>query len=260
MTPSRRSLSLLVMVGTLAVPLAAGAQGDRDGVSARPAVTQTSAGAGAFLPFTLSAAIDKQAAVGSAVGGYDGGRQAGVFEAAAEVRVFGPVALRGGAVYSSAGDRLRPSLGARVQALRESRHGVDSAIGVFYRPEGLTELEGEIETVLSVGAHLGLTYLTGNLVYGQDPEARERDGELRLAALRPVGERLFLGGDARARFDLGSQAGKREPRLDAVIGPVASLVAGPLALTAQAGASALKLEGTPTRIGALVLGGLGASF
>jgi len=251
----RRSLPLLA---ALAFPAAARAQGT-DEAAPRTFATRDSAATGAFLPFTVSAAIEKQAALGSAVGGYDGAHGAGVFEAAAEVRVFGPVALRGGAVYSSAADRLRPSLGARVQALRESRHGVDGAVGVAYRPEGFTEPEGELEAVFSVGSHLGATYLIGNLAYGQDPEGNERDGEVRLAALHPLGP-LLVGGDARARFDLGSAAAKNEPRLDAVIGPVASYVAGPVSLLVQGGASALKLRGAPTKIGALVLGGVGASF
>src|SRR5690348_8668636 len=120
--PSRRSLPLLVILGVLASPVVAWAQSD---VSTHSFVTGQSAGAGAFLPFTLSAAIDKQTALGSAVGGYDGAHKAGVFEAAAEVRLLGPVSLRGGAVYSDPTARLRPSLGARVQALRESRHGID---------------------------------------------------------------------------------------------------------------------------------------
>ncbi|HXU83951.1 MAG TPA: hypothetical protein VN914_21295 [Polyangia bacterium] len=254
----RRSLPSVVALGGLLLSAPA-ASAQEDLSAARTTATATSAGTGAFLPFTLSPAIDKQSALGAAVGGYDGAHQAGVFEAAAEVRVFGPVALRGGAVYSSAGDRLRPSLGARVQALREGRHGLDGAIGVAYRPEGLTELEGEVEAVLSLGAHLGLTYLTGNLVYGQDPEGNERDGEVRLAALHPLG-RFLVGADARLRFDLGSQPAKQEARLDAVVGPVASMVAGPVALLLQGGASALKLQGTPTTVGALVLGGVGASF
>jgi hypothetical protein len=252
----RRSLPLLAV---LAFPLTARAQGTTDEGGARTFVTRNSAGTGAFLPFTLSADIERQAALGSAIGGYDGAHGAGLFEAAAQVRLFGPVALRGGAVYSSAGDRMRPSLGARVQALRESRHGVDGAIGLAYRPEGFTEPEGELEAVVSLGSHLGLTYLVGNLAYGQDPEGNERDGELRLAALHPVGP-LFLGADARARFDLGSAAAKNEPRLDAVAGPVASFVAGPVSLLVQGGASALKLRGMPTKVGALVLGGVGASF
>jgi hypothetical protein len=252
-----RRLSL-PLLAALAFPAAARAQG-MDEAAPRTFATRDSVASGAFLPFTVSAAIEKQAALGSAVGGYDGAHGAGVFEAAAEVRVFGPVALRGGAVYSSAADRLRPSLGARVQALRESRHGVDGAVGVAYRPEGFTEPEGELEAVFSVGSHLGATYLIGNLAYGQDPEGNERDGEVRLAALHPLGP-LFVGGDARARFDLGSAAAKNEPRLDAVIGPVASYIAGPVSLLVQGGASALKLRGATSKIGALVLGGVGASF
>jgi hypothetical protein len=47
--------------------------------------------------------------------------------------------------------------------------------------------------------------LFANLVYGQDPEGRERDGEVRLASLYDLGG-LQLGVDARVRLDLGEEA------------------------------------------------------
>ena len=218
-----------------------------------------SAGSGALLPFTSGATLEDQRATGVAFGGYDSTRKSGLFEAAAEARIWKGLSLRGGALYTSSTDTLRPSFGARYQFLSESRHGIDGSLGVFYRPEGLTEPEGEIETVVSAGSHLGQTYLLGNLVYGQDPEANERDGEVRLAAMHPVGSMVFLGIDARVRFDLGSKPTKLEAKVDAVAGPVVTVLVGPVALMAQAGASALRLEDS-TSYGAVVLGGLGSSF
>jgi hypothetical protein len=251
---------LTALVLLTAGPRLASAQDEGSGeASPKASAAKRSAGIGAFLPLTQSATLDKQAAVGSAFGGYDSTRKAGLFEATAEVRLWKGLSLRGGAVYSPDKDRLRPAFGARYQFLSESRHGVDGGLGVFYRPEGLTEAEGEIEAVLSAGRHLGATYLVGNLIYGQDPEANERDGEVRIAALHPVGEMVFLGLDGRARFDLGSQPNRLEAKLDAVVGPVATVVAGPVALSVQGGASALRLKDT-TKLGAVVLGGLGSSF
>jgi hypothetical protein len=238
------------------------ARADGDGVTAdevAPPSVARSAGTGALLPFSNGATLDGQRAVGAAFGGYDSARASGLFEAATEVRLWQGLSLRGGAVYTGGTSRLRPSFGARYQLLSEGRHGLDGSLGVFYRPEGLTEPEGEVETVLSAGSHLGRTYLLGNLVYGQDADANERDGEVRMALLSPVGSRLFLGMDGRVRFDLGSKATKLEAKLDAVAGPVATLVAGPVALTVQAGASALRLK-DGTRYGAVVLGGAGSSF
>src|SRR5205085_1684538 len=133
----------------------------------------------------------------AAGGGYDGARGSGLFEATAEVRVWGPVAVRGGAVYTGDDKGLRPTFGVRVQALREAAHGLDATVGAFYRPEGLTEPEGEVEAVVAAGTHLGRTYVLGNLVYGQDPEGNERDGEVRLAAMASTAPWLLLGFDGR---------------------------------------------------------------
>jgi hypothetical protein len=231
-----------------------------------PSVVARSASVGCFLPLTQAAALDSQGAYGLASAGYDGARKGAMFEAAAEVRVWGPIAVRAGAVLTGAAgteQRLRPSLGARLQALHEDRHGIDGSLAVVYRPEGLTEPEGELETVLSAGAHLGSNYLLANLIYGQDPEGNERDGEVRLAGLRPVSARVLLGFDGRLRFALGTPApGSRaagEPSLDLLVGPAATVVLGRLALLVHGGASALRVHSADA-FGAFLLGGLGTSF
>jgi hypothetical protein len=225
--------------------------------------TAGTAARGAFLPFSQGASVEAQRAYAVGFGGYDGARRSGAFEAAAELRLWGPIALRGGAVYAGGTRTVRPSFGARVQLLSEGRHGADGAVGVFYRPEGLTEPEGEIESVLSLGRHLGATYLLANLLYGQDPEGNERDGEVRMAALRPVAARLLVGFDSRLRLDLGSQAAKLdqhgEARLDAVAGPAATVVVGPIALLLQGGASAVRLRET-TSYGVSFMAGAGGAF
>jgi len=258
---SRLSFALLCALLTTAgeAGLARGQdEAATEGASRAPSVSRAAA-SGALLPFTSGAPLQDQRAVGAAFGGYDSTRQAALFEVAAEARIWRGLSLRGGAFYTASTDTLRPSFGARYQLLSESRAGFDGSLGVFYRPEGLTEPEGEIETVLSAGRHLGRTYLLANLVYGQDPEANERDGEVRIAALRPVGSLLFLGLDGRVRFDMGSKPTKLEAKLDAIAGPVATVLAGPVALTLQGGASALRLKDS-TSYGAVVLGGLGSSF
>jgi hypothetical protein len=255
----------MALAATLALAGPAGATApDVEGTAAGPSPVHASAQLGTFLPLTQGAALDAQAAWGGGAAGYDSARGRGLFEATAEVRVWGPLSLRGGAVYTGTGDRaLRPSLGARVQILHESRHHLDGSVGVFYRPEGLTEMEGEIETVVALGAHLGRTYLVGNLVYGQDPEARERDGEVRLGALRAVASRLLVGVDSRLRFDLGSDRsvkdGKGEPTLDVLVGPLGVLIAGPVALSIHGGASTSRV-GATTAHGAFVMGGVGTAF
>jgi len=225
-------------------------------------IAQTAAD-GSFLPFTQVASVDHQRAYALGLAGYNSARGTGTFETAAEVHVWGPFAVRGGAVYTNGGGVLRPSFGGRVQLLREGRHGVDGAVGVFYRPEGLTEPEGEIESVFAVGTHAGATYLLGNLLYGQDPEANERDGELRLAALRPVRSRFIVGLDGRLRFDLGSNPAKlaehNEATLDALLGPSATALVGPVALSLHGGGSVVRLRQT-TSVGVFAGVGVGTAF
>jgi hypothetical protein len=253
-------LLVLCLAGRAAAQGADAAGGD---AVSRPTVVEKSAAAGSFLSLAQASAVDSRSAAALGFGGYDGARGTALFEASAEVRVWGPVALRGGAVYTVEDQRLRPSFGGRVQLLREGRHGLDGSVGAFYRPEGLTEPEGEIEAVLAAGTHLGGTYLIGNLLYGQDPEGRERDGEVRLAAVRPVAARLMLGFDGRLRFDLGSDAAVKaaagEPTLDALVGPAATVLLGPVALLLHGGASAVRNQGANT-YGVFLLGGVGTAF
>src|SRR5262249_29423837 len=141
--------------------------------------------------------------------------------ATAEVRIWGPFAIRGGAEYSTERREARPTIGGRGQFLRQERHGIDGSFSVFYRPQGFTEPEGEIESFVSLGRRFDRVALLGNLVYGQDPEGNERDGEVRLASLYGVG-RWSLGFDSRMRFALGAQRGAMalaEPKFDLLAGP-----------------------------------------
>lgn len=216
---------------------------------------------GSFAPLTMPARVGSTAAFAWGTSGYDTSRKGGLFEASAEVRLWGPIALRGGASYSNASDRLRPNIGARVQVLRQEAHGVDGSLSVFYKPEGFTEPEGEVETTLALAHAFEALTMVGNLVYGQDPEGRERDGEVRLGLFH-WGGRLGYGVDARARFALGTQRARAaggEPTLDAMGGPLVTYALGPVAPFAEVGPSVFRLGGE-TRAGVMALGGLGTAF
>jgi hypothetical protein len=251
----------LVCVAVLAIAARAQAQESAEiRQVSRP--TEVVAGEGAFLPQTLSARVGSTQAFALGSGGYDSSRGRPLIDSAVEVSVWGPLALRVQATYSNDTKKMRPSVGGRAQLLRQERHGVDGAVTVFYKSEGFTEAEGEIETFASVGRRFEQFSLLGNLVYGQDPEGNERDGEVR-AAIWHQGRFLALGLDTRARFALGTQRGRAattEPSFDFLAGPVATVVTGPVALFAQSGPSVFRLSGGPTRAGAAALAGVGAAF
>ena len=220
---------------------------------------------GQFLPFTLSSRTDSQRAFVTTLGGYDSARQSAILEGTTEVNVWGPIAIRAGAVYTESLGTLKPTFGAHVQLLEQRKHGFDGSVAVFYKPEGLTEGEGEIEAAFTVGRRFGRTGLYGNLVYGQDPDGAERDGEVRMAAMYSLRENVHAGFDTRFRFDLGSsntaqRIAKLEADYDLVAGPAASYSVGPFALVAQGGASAFKLTNQSLRMGGIGLAGIGAVF
>lgn len=218
--------------------------------------------AGMFLPLTLSPRTDSQRGIVRALGGYDSARRSAQFEATADVTVIGPLALRAGAVYTQRPDSFRPTLGARLQVMSQERSGVDLGVGLFYRPEGFTEAEGEIELAVSAARRFGRIYTFANLIYGQDPEAAERDGELRLGALYTVTDLFQAGVDGRLRFDLGSEEGKRKAEggaeYDLLFGPTASYALGPVAAIAHAGMSVYGVS--PARAGVVALLGVGGAI
>jgi hypothetical protein len=183
-------------------------------------------------------------------------------DSAVEVEIWGPFAIRAQTTYSNDTDRMRPSIAGRVQLLRQERNGVDGALTVFFKTEGFTETEGEIETFASVGRRFEKLSLIGNLVYGQDPEGNERDGEVHAAAFHQTG-RFILGLDSRVRFAIGTQHGRAattEPKFDFVGGPVATVAAGPIGVFAEVGPSAFQLANDPMRFGIAAVAGLGAAY
>ena len=245
-------IAVAMILGASAQALAQAEAPESDVVTTPPPEITTAVRDGALLPSTLSPRVGANAALAFGFAGYDGARSAPLGGATAEVRVWGP---------SSARREARPTIGGRVQLLRQERHGVDGSLSVFYRPEGFTEPEGEIETFVSLGRRFDRISVLGNLVYGQDPEGNERDGELRFASLYAAG-RWSFGVDSRLRFALGAQKSamaQAEPKFDLMAGPIATAAVGPVAFFAQAGPSVLKVTGS-TSAGVAALGGVGSVF
>jgi hypothetical protein len=254
-------IAFAIILGACATARAQAEDSELDTIVARPPEIATAVRAGAILPSTLAAQIGATAGLAVGFAGYDGARSVPIMSAIGEVRVWGPFALRGGVEYSDVRKVARPTIGGRAQFLRQDRHGLDGSISVFYRPEGFNEPEGEIESFVSVGRRFDRISILGNLVYGQDPEGNERDGEVRLASLYAIG-RWTVGVDSRLRFAIGTQKSAMamtEPKLDVLAGPIAAATVGPVALFAQAGPSVLKVAGS-TSVGIAGLAGVGSVF
>lgn len=137
----------------------------------------------------------------------------------------------------------RPGVGAAYQFLSEAKHGVSSTAYLVYKTEGFTEVEGEIEGLVAFGKTFGAVHSVLNIAYGQDADAKERDGELALHADLAVTNRVLVGATVNYRDALGS-GGDLGVLRDAFGGFTGTVVAGPVAVTAMAGLAGLKTMGT----------------
>jgi len=220
---------------------------------------------GQFLPLTLAPNVGSHRALAAGFGGYDSAPRQPRVESFAEARVYGPFALRFGVQWRDANERVAPSITGRVQLLSQDKHGVDGGVAVSYKAEGFTEPRGEIEVALALARSFGSWRVGANLVYGQDAEGRERDGELRAAALCHLVSLYYLGIDGRARMDLGSEHGLDEgeherSKYDFDVGTVLSSALGPVALGVHGGFSGHRRADEPTHLGFVAVAGLGIAL
>jgi hypothetical protein len=261
-----RSAAFAAVLSSISgIAIAAEGGSDGDAAEAEPAAAanaERSTAAGMFLPWTVSPRGADQRAIVQMQGGYDGARAGSTFEAATEARVIGPLSLRAGATYSDATRDMRPVFGLKLPVLSQGRHGVDGAVLVSYRGESFN-LRPSIDATLAVGRRFDRLALFANLTYQQGLSDNERAGDARVAAMYRVQRRLAVGWDSRFRVDLERQQPEPagEADYDLVSGPLLSVPVGPVAVTAQGGASMLKLKGgAPMKAGAVANLGVGAVF
>jgi hypothetical protein len=260
---SARCASALLALVLLESARARGAEGEARPGSWSAAVRQA-ASSGAYLPLTLAPSVGPASAQAAGFAGYSSAERAAVMQSQAEAHAYGPLALRVGVRLNERGKEVGPSIGARLQLLSQERHGLNAGVALVYKAEGFDEPEGEIEGVLSFSRRLDRWLLLAGLAYGQDPEGRERDGELALATLWQADAWLNLGLDARARLDLGSKRARLlaslEPTFDLDAGPVATFALGPIAFSVHGGIALSRSIDQASRAGVVALAGLGTAF
>jgi hypothetical protein len=152
-------------------------------------------------------------------------------------------------------DEPRPGIGA---GLRWLDGDITSTAYLFYKTEGFTEPEGEIELLLSFEREVGAVRAVANVAYGQDPEGNERDGELALLAHVEPRTGWFVGGTARYRDALGST--KESVIRDGFAGPTSTLTLGAFALSLNAGVAMAQTQMMARKFGPATTLSLGAAF
>jgi hypothetical protein len=218
---------------------------------------------GAFLPLSMGTASTPHRSAALAWAGYASDRHRAVVDARAEAVLLPWLILQARTATDTESTGLRPSVGARIRLLAESGARPGVALGAFYKTEGFTEPEGELEGVLALSTHVRDLGLLANLVYGQDADGRERDAEAGAAATLSLRDRWLLGIDTRARINLvpsrAEQPGQPSlPRFDLVAGPLAMCRLGPTFLAAQVGMAMIELA--DLHVGPFALLGFGAAL
>ena len=211
------------------------------------------AASAAFTPGILRATSAGQGFV-SVSSDFDGAASAVRVSALGEVNLTGRLraAVRLLDVFS---DKPRPGIGA---GLRWLDGALTSTAYLFYKTEGFTEPEGELEAVLSFERRFGAVATSANLAYGQDPEGNERDGELALVAHVEPRPGWFVGGTAHYRDALGST--KEAVVRDGFAGPTSTLTMGALAVSLNAGVAMAQTQMTGRKFGPSATLALGAAF
>jgi hypothetical protein len=217
------------------------------------------------LPDATSARVSSDRVTATTWGGYDGAKRAPLITGTVEARIIGRVVLVAGAGYTAdlpGSPAFRPQIGLRAQLLDQAKHGVDGGVAVMYRQDLFANEDGFFQGTVALERRQGPLRLVANLLYGQDGEGDDRDGEARVASLYEARRGLLVGVDARYRRDLWSSDPNRvvrsRPEYELAAGPTASYTYGSWAVMAETGLSAVRT--TITQTGVIALAGLASSF
>jgi len=221
-----------------------------------------------ILPGTLGASVGPSTVVASSFGGYDTAAKAPIASMYTEVKVVPRLVLLAGAAWAvpnalgQGGGDMRPQLGARVQILNQAKFGLDMAAGFMFREDKFGAEDGLFQGSLSFGRRFDRVSAVMNVVYGQDGEGDDHEGEVHLAVLADVAQHLHVGLDSRATRALASTDPRRAllgtPTGTLIAGPLAAFTYGPIAVMTEVGMSEVWLASVKS--GVVAMGGLGAAF
>jgi hypothetical protein len=218
-----------------------------------------------MLPNTTSALVGTTPALTAAWAGYDGAAQTPVMSLGTEVRLVGRLAIVAGVAYGNAhvsDAGLRPQLGVRLQILQQRTSGVDASAAFTFREDRFTSEDGLYQGELAVGRSFGETSTVVNLLYAQDGEGDDHQGELRLAAARRIWGGLHVGAEGRYMHSLASTDPHRNafgtPSMEAMAGPVVAFMTGGWGFLAEVGVAMRQTSRLDT--GVTTLGGVARAF
>lgn len=188
----------------------------------------------------------------STEGGWNGGEHRAEVDATAEATVVSRASVFVTAQYGGEYTNARPAVGAAYQLVDPRRGSNGARISLAYKPEGFTEPEGEIESVLVVSRQIGADSARVRAAYGQDPEGRESDAEVGGSYIHDLGAGLELGATSRFRHAVKVKT-TLEPRWDFIGGAVGAYVVRRSRFEVLVGVDAVAYTPNPAEAGVLVL-------
>ncbi len=154
--------------------------------------------------------------------GYDGAQQraeaTGFVEAAIMPRVSVFAAVTYGEETTGAS---RPAIGAAIQILDPRRSVVGARLSTAYKPEGFSEPEGEIETILTLSHVIERDVVRTFVAYGRDPDGHESDVEAGAGYVHRLAEQWMVGVTTRYRYAIALK--DTGPKWDWIGGAVGDL-------------------------------------
>jgi hypothetical protein len=184
-------------------------------------------------------------------GGWNGGEHRAEVDATVEATVLPRASVFVTAQYGGVYTNARPAFGAAYQLVDPRQSANGARISIAYKPEGFTEPEGEIESVLVVSRQLGADSARLRGAYGQDPEGRESDGELGASYVHDIGA-FEIGATSRFRHAIKVKT-TLEPRWDFISGAVGAYVRDRSRVEVLLGVDAVAYTPNPVATGVLAL-------
>ncbi len=260
--------SLIAMAAPAAVAVAATGEPDLEPVETPAPRAGVDEALTRIVPGTLGASVGSQTVVASSWGGYDSAGKAPIATLYTEVKLLPRLVLLAGAAWAvpnalgQGGGDMRPQLGARVQLLNQAKYGVDMAAAFMFREDKFGAEDGLFQGALSFERRFDHVSTVMNVIYGQDGEGDDHEGEVHLAVLADVAQRFHVGVDSRATRALASTDPRRAqlgtPTGTLIAGPLAAFTYGPVAVMTEVGMSEVWVASLKS--GVVAMGGVGAAF
>lgn len=192
-------------------------------------------------------------------GGWEGGDRRAEVAATVEATILSRASVFATAQFGGVEDRSRPALGAAFQVIDPRKSANGARISVAFKPEGFTEPEGEIESVLVLSRRFAGDAVRAMLAYGQDPEGRESDAEAGGSYIHRLTGSFELGATSRYRHAIKVKT-TAEPRWDLIGGAVGGYVQGSSRVELMLGVESIAYTPDPAKTGLLALVSVGTEL